>query len=95
MFCILQTLEGKAGALSRRYADMVPQIRDKVKEFQENWERLEDLAQARYASFIYRSWSCFSYQVISECAKSSLWNGFPAWQLSLLVHVVVLLDLFL
>ncbi len=42
-----QKLEGVAGKLCRKYTDLAPPITGKLKEAQDNWERLEDLAQAR------------------------------------------------
>lgn len=43
----LQKEEAVSGKLCRKYPNMTDSIRSKMREAEENWERLEDLAQAR------------------------------------------------
>jgi len=44
---VLQKMEGVYGKLCKKYPDMAKQSEKKLNEVHENWNRLEDLANAR------------------------------------------------
>ena len=46
---VAQKLERRAGGLCMKYPELGESIQLKQKEALDNWERLEDLANARYA----------------------------------------------
>jgi len=41
-------MDGQYGQLCKKYPDMVENSAKKLKDVKENWERLEDLASARW-----------------------------------------------